>query len=50
VNVFHEIDKRVIGVSMREEGITSGVIRIAYEGANERKGILYDEQIFPVGQ
>ena len=50
VNVFHEIDKRIVGVTMREDGITSGAIRITFEGANERKGLLYDEQVFPVGQ
>jgi fimbrial chaperone protein len=50
VNVFHEIDKRLVGVSMREDGITSGVLRITFEGANEKKCTIYDEQIFPIGR
>ncbi len=50
VNVFHEIDERLIGVTLKENNITSGTIRIAFEGERKKKGVVYDEQRFPVGR
>lgn len=50
INIFHEIDKRIIGVSLRENNITAGTIRITFEGQSKQRGVIYDEQSFPVGQ
>ncbi len=50
VNIFHEIDKRFIGIGLKENNITAGTIRVTFEGESSQKGIIFDEQSFPVGQ
>ncbi len=47
LNIFHELNRRVVKVPLREKSIPSGLwIRIAYEGAEEYDNKLWDERIF----
>lgn len=45
--VFHETDRKVVRVPLRDRAIPAGAwIRIAYSGAAEYEGILWDERVF----
>lgn len=45
--VFHETDRKVVRVSLRDKAIPAGSwIRIAYEGSAEYEGKLWDERVF----
>lgn len=47
VHVFHEVDRKVIRVALRDSAIPKGAwIRVAYEGIAEYEGQLWDEKIF----
>lgn len=47
LNIFHELNRRVVEVPLRDKSIPSGSwIRIAYEGIEEYGDILWDERIF----
>lgn len=50
INLFHEIHQRKIGVGLTEGPITSGTIRIAFEGIDKDRDTIYDEKTFPVSQ
>lgn len=49
LNVFHEIEKRRVGVVLNESNITSGTMRIVLEGVDKMRGVVFDERSFPVG-
>lgn len=47
LSVYHETDRKVVRVPLRDKNIPAGSwIRIAYEGTAEYEGTLWDEQIF----
>lgn len=47
VHVFHEVNRKVLRVPLRDAAIPEGVwIRVAYEGIAEYEGRLWDEKIF----
>lgn len=47
VHVFHEVDRKVVRVPLRDAAIPKGAwIRVAYEGIAEYEGRLWGEKIF----
>ena len=49
VNVFPELDTRLVPVSLTVDSIPSGTIRVIYEGDGPDKGRVFDEKTIPVG-
>ncbi len=49
VSVFAEIDRRRLVLNLRDQNIPAGAwLRVAYEGLDEFKGLLWDEQVFQI--
>lgn len=47
LSIFQEIDQRKITIPLRDARIPEGaLVRVAYEGLNEYKGILWAEKVF----
>ncbi|MFN3701628.1 MAG: molecular chaperone [Alphaproteobacteria bacterium] len=46
---FHELPSRIVTVTLNENYITSGVIRVAFVGVDRQRGMVFDEVRFPVG-
>lgn len=49
VNVFTEITRRRVQVTLTEKNVVGGTVRVVYEGLGPDKGIKFDEKTFPVG-
>ncbi len=49
VNVFTEVDKRLVRLTLTQANIPNGTVRIVYEGVGPDKGITFDQKTFPVG-
>jgi len=49
VNVFTEVARRRVQVTLNEKNLVGGTVRVTYEGMGPDKGITFDEKTFPVG-
>jgi hypothetical protein len=49
VNVFTEVNRRRVQVTLNEKNLVGGTVRVTYEGMGPDKGITFDEKTFPVG-
>jgi fimbrial chaperone protein len=49
VNVFTEITRRRVQVTLTEQSVAAGMVRVVYQGVGPDKGIKFDEKTFPVG-
>ena len=49
VSVFSEMNQRRLVLNLRERQLPAGAwLRVAYEGLDEYKGLLWDEQVFQI--
>ncbi len=49
VNVFTEVTRRRVQLTLTEKSVPNGIVRVVYEGTGPDKGIKFDEKTFPVG-
>lgn len=49
VNIFHEVNRRIMRIPLKVAHVAGGSIRIVFEGDGPDKGITFAEKTFPVG-